>query len=105
MFGFGAKMDTAKIAEEVKTGRAVLVDVRGADEWKNGHAEGAVHIPVDKITSGTTPSSDKSKKVYLYCASGGRAGIAAQVLKQAGYEVENLGGLSSWQSNGGSVAH
>jgi phage shock protein E len=32
--------------------------------------------------------------VVLYCASGARSGVAARILKQAGYaEVVNAGGL------------
>lgn len=103
MFGFGPTIDAQAISEEMANGTAVLVDVRRDDEWQAGHAAGALHLPVDKVMSGVTPTADTSKKVYLYCASGGRAGSAAQALKRAGYNTENIGGLSNWQAAGGAI--
>lgn len=103
MFGFGKKVDTEEITKEIETNKAVLVDVRGNEEWNGGHAKGAVHLSVDRIMQGDLPTKDTSKKVYLYCASGGRASMAATFLKKKGFTVENLGGLSSWKSSGGGV--
>lgn len=103
MFGMGKKVDAAEITKEMQEGKALLVDVRGDDEWDNSHAKGAVHLSVDRIMSGETPTKDTSKKLYLYCASGGRASMAASKLKSAGYTVENLGGLSGWKSAGGAT--
>lgn len=103
MFGMGKKIDAAEITKEVNAGTALLVDVRGTDEWSSGHAKGAMHLSVDRIMGGELPTKDTSKKVYLYCASGGRAGMAANFLKSKGFQTENLGGLSSWKSSGGSV--
>lgn len=103
MFGMGKKIDTKAIAEEIKEGKAVLVDVRGTGEWQSGHAKDAMHISIDRIMGGDVPTKDKNKTVYLYCQSGGRASMAAQHLKSRGYTVENLGGLNAWRSAGGAV--
>ncbi|MHB1086290.1 MAG: rhodanese-like domain-containing protein [Minisyncoccota bacterium] len=101
MFGFGPKIDVNRIRNEVESGVALLIDVRSDDEWKSGHASGATHISVDRISRGEVPTKDTSKKVYAYCASGGRSDIATRILRQRGYDVENIGGLSGWQSAGG----
>jgi rhodanese-related sulfurtransferase len=101
MFGYGPKIDVAKISGEVESGEALLLDVRGRDEWSSAHATGALHFPLDSISSGRIPTADKSIKLYLYCASGGRSGMASQILKNKGFQVENIGGLSSWKSAGG----
>lgn len=103
MFGMGKKIDTAGITKEVGDGKALLLDVRSDDEWKVGHASGAVHLPVDRIMQGALPTKDTSTKLYLYCASGGRAGMAANHLQGKGYDTENLGGLSNWKNSGGSI--
>lgn len=87
----------------MKDNRAYLVDVRGDDEWDSLHAKDALHLSVDRIMSGEVPTKDRSKKLYLYCESGGRAFMAASKLKASGYTVENLGGLSSWKSAGGAT--
>jgi glyoxylase-like metal-dependent hydrolase (beta-lactamase superfamily II)/rhodanese-related sulfurtransferase len=61
----------------------VLLDVRRRDEWEVGHLSGALHIPfweladrVDEIPVG---------KIWVHCASGFRASIAASIVDRAGY--------------------
>jgi rhodanese-related sulfurtransferase len=103
MFGFGKKIDAVAIAEEMNKGEAYLVDVRGNDEWNEAHAKGALHLSLDRIMNGEVPTKDASKKLYVYCASGGRSSMAASKLKAGGYTVENIGGLSSWKSAGGAT--
>lgn len=96
-------MDAQQISEELDNGTALLVDVRGDDEWQSGHAAGAMHLTVDRISRGEVPTEDTSKKIYFYCASGGRSNIATKTLKQKGYDAENIGGISSWRSAGGKI--
>lgn len=103
MFGMGKKVSADEITKEMEAGTALLVDVRSSDEWNNGHAKGATHLSVERIMNGEQPTEDTSKKLYLYCASGGRAGTAANYLNSKGFQTENLGGLSGWKSSGGSV--
>lgn len=103
MFGARKKIDSKVITKEMQSGQAVLVDVRGDDEWSTSHAKGALHLSVERIMAGEQPVKDISIKVYLYCASGGRAGRAANVLKAKGFATENLGGLSTWRGAGGEV--
>lgn len=103
MFGFGKKTDVDVITSEIEEHKAYLVDVRGNDEWDGLHAKGALHLSVDRIMNGEVPTKDTSKKLYLYCASGGRASMAASKLKASGYMVENLGGLNGWKSAGGAT--
>lgn len=104
MFGARPKLNVTQISDDVKNGSAILVDVRRDDEWEAGHAAGAMHLSVDRITRGEVPTKDTSKKIYLYCASGGRSGMATQVLKQKGYNAENIGGFGAWRSAGGASA-
>lgn len=104
MFGFGNKVDVASISSELETGNAYMVDVRGKDEWDALHAAGALHLSVERIMNGEVPTKETSKKLYLYCASGGRASMAATKLQSSGYKVENIGGLSSWKNAGGATA-
>jgi rhodanese-related sulfurtransferase len=103
MMGFGKKIDAAAILDELHEDKAYLVDVRSNDEWDELHAKDALHLSVDRIMNGEVPTKDTSKKLYIYCASGGRASMAAMKLQASGYKVENLGGLSSWQSAGGAT--
>lgn len=103
MFGLGKKIDANEVTAEVLNHTALLIDVRGNDEWDGGHAKNALHLSVDRIMNGELPTKDTSKKIYLYCASGGRASMAASYLKQKGFTAENLGGLRDWKAAGGAV--
>jgi rhodanese-related sulfurtransferase len=91
---------------------ALVVDVRDAAEVaKSGKVAGAVHIPrgmVEFRADPDTPYYDenftKDRAVVLYCASGGRAALSGQALKEMGYEdVYNLGGFNDWAESGGAV--
>lgn len=97
------QMTAQTVLADVANG-AVLIDVREPDEFAGGHAIKAVNIPLGKIQDGTYKSEKKDQKVYLYCRSGRRAGIAEEKLRQEGYtNIVNLGGLSDWQGMGGKV--
>ena len=101
MFGFGKKIDAKAIATELAQDTAYLIDVREDDEWDRLHAKDALHLSVSRIMNGEVPTKNTEKKLYLYCASGGRASMAAMKLKASGYTVENLGGLHAWTRAGG----
>jgi hydroxyacylglutathione hydrolase len=65
-------------------GRVVL-DVRRPDEWQAGHVTGAVHVPFWELEqrTGEVPAGE----VWVHCASGFRAAIAASLLDRAGRQV------------------
>lgn len=62
----------------------MLIDVRTKDEYEDGHHDGAINIPLDEIP---THKFDIpfDEKIILYCRSGGRAGVAMQLLKRKGF--------------------
>ena len=101
--------DDAK--QKIEAG-ALVVDVRDAAEVeKSGKIAGAVHIPRGMLEFRADPDTPyydenftKDKAVILYCASGGRAALSGQALKELGYEdVYNLGGFGDWAESGGAV--
>ena len=61
---------------------AVLVDVRGRDEFDSGHLPGAINLPLDEIDQ--HGSSLDGRIALLYCTSGTRSQIAKQRLMQLG---------------------
>jgi rhodanese-related sulfurtransferase len=93
------------IIEEVKSGNAQLLDVRTLEEWQSGHAEHALHVPVEALLSGNVEGIVPSKKIYLYCRSGGRAGVATEYLQSRGFQAENVGGLNDWLRAGGALSN
>jgi rhodanese-related sulfurtransferase len=103
---------SADDAKQKMEAGALVVDVRDAGEVEeSGKIAGAVHIPrgmlefrADPDTPYYDQSFTKDKPVILYCASGGRAALSGQTLKEMGYdEVYNLGGFGDWAAGGGAV--
>jgi rhodanese-related sulfurtransferase len=83
MAGFKALLDAKE------TG--MIVDVREPDEFADGHVPGAVNIPRGGIEFwiwehvGFPDKTDLGRKMYLYCASGGRCTLAAKSLQDLGF--------------------
>lgn len=70
----------------------LLVDVRSPEEYRAGHKEGALNIPVDDIEQ-LAPEllPDKNAVILLYCRTGKRADKAIETLRKMGYShLENL---------------
>ncbi len=85
-------------------GEITLVDVREAKELAaSGTAAGALHIPLALIGLQAAEKIPKTRPVVLFCAVGGRAGMAAQALSGMGYEAHNIGGFGDWAQAGGPV--
>jgi sulfur-carrier protein adenylyltransferase/sulfurtransferase len=82
---------------------AILVDVRGEDEWAGGYIPGATLVPLRDLTErigDVVP--DKTTPVVLYCAVGARSLRAAHALAELGYErpVSIAGGIVDWLNRG-----
>lgn len=112
IFGSSAKRLTAADAVAlVAKGEITLLDVREAAEIAaSGTAMGAVTIPVSMVplkANPQTPDHDKrldpAKPVCVFCAVGGRAGMAQQALARMGYTAHNIGGFGDWVNAGGAV--
>lgn len=96
-------------AAELAVGAAVLLDVREAQEWQNGHIDGAVAAPrglVEFFADPTNPRNnnalDPTVRVIVVCASGARAALAAVTLRDMGYQDVAVldGGLKGWMAAG-----
>jgi rhodanese-related sulfurtransferase len=76
-----------------------LIDVRQENETAKGVIPGAVAIPrgilelhIDQVTT------DKNRKLVLYCGGGSRSALAAWMLKKMGYKhpISLAGGYRAW---------
>jgi len=86
-----------KMLEEEPEG-IILLDVRTEEEYKEGHIPDAINIPISESES-RIGELDKSKKIVVYCRSGGISRTASETLAQNGFEnVYNmLGGIEEWK--------
>ena len=81
----------------------VIVDVRSAYEYRQGHIPGAIHLPFwQSFFLAGNLSAPGDQPVIVYCQHGPRAGIARFALQRAGYtDVRYLDGhMSAWEKAG-----
>jgi len=75
-----------QVQQALSEGNTVLIDIRESEELlQNGKIAGAVHAPrgmiefyADDSLPYHKPEFDKSKKIILHCATGGRSALAAK---------------------------
>lgn len=84
----------------------VIIDVREADEYAEGHIAGAIHLSrgvLEKKIGDLVP--DFSTPVAVYCDGGKRAALVAENLIKMGYQnVRSLqSGLQGWLESGGEL--
>ncbi|MGN1168237.1 MAG: rhodanese-like domain-containing protein [Lachnospiraceae bacterium] len=85
------------VEEFKKSKNAILLDVRTAEEYSEGHIEGSVNIPLQSIQNVRIQIPDLNRKIYVHCLSGSRSARAASMLKAMGYlDVTNIGGIGSY---------
>jgi glyoxylase-like metal-dependent hydrolase (beta-lactamase superfamily II)/rhodanese-related sulfurtransferase len=75
----------ADLADAKAQGAVAVVDVRRDDEWAEGRIAGAVHIPLHDIEA--RMDEVPAGEVWVHCASGYRAALAASLLDRAGRTV------------------
>lgn len=92
LLGFGSKTDQIKkyIAK-----KAIIVDVRTIDEFKEGSISDSKNIPLGSIFSKINEIKSWNKPIIVCCKSGMRSSQAHSILKQNGIDTINGGG---WQS-------
>ena len=78
-----------------------LLDVRTPQEYAEGHIAGAVNVPYDQLAT-RLAEVPKDKDVVIYCRSGRRSALAADVLAASGYtRLSHLeGDMIAWTEKG-----
>jgi rhodanese-related sulfurtransferase len=79
-----------------------VIDVREREDAAKGAIPGAVNVPrgvlehnIDQVTT------DKDKKLVLYCGGGSRSALAAASLKKMGFKnvISLSGGYRGWKNS------
>ena len=83
--------------DEMMNDGAVLIDVRSASEYAEGHLNNSINLTVDTIgVNIETLVPDKNTKIIVYCRSGNRSATALETLNNLGYKnVYDLGAMSN----------
>ena len=92
--------DVNEFAELVADTNVVVLDVRTASEFAEGHLERAINIDYrqDDFVEKAKATLPLDKKIAVYCRSGRRSAGAAGILGDDGYKLVNLkGGIIAWK--------
>jgi len=102
-----------QVAKELELENIMLVDLRESEErHQHGAIPGSMNIPRGLLEFWADPTSprhhkefDYSRRIILYCATGGRSALAADILQQMGYSsVAHLEtGFLGWTEAGKTI--
>ena len=96
-------MDVNAFASRIADQDVVLLDVRTAEEYDDGHIQNAINIDVKQegFIEEAKSTLPVDKTIAVYCKSGRRSANAAGMLAKEGYKVVNLeGGIIAWKDAG-----
>jgi len=84
-------------AEVMTAGKAVLIDVREADELQAAAVDGAVHMPMSEFAE-RIDELEKEQPYLVMCHLGGRSAHVGAYMEQQGFtDVTNVaGGIQGW---------
>ncbi len=97
------QIDPDELAERIEDGDGLVVlDVRDASEFADGHIPGAVHIPYGDLGErlGELPAD---QPIAAICSGGKRSGLAASILQREGFDQVihvGRGGVGTWKRSG-----
>ncbi|MCH5309569.1 MAG: rhodanese-like domain-containing protein [Prevotella sp.] len=88
-----------EFAELVADSSVVVLDVRTAEEFAEGHIERAINIDIkgEDFLVKAQSALPKDRMIAVYCRSGRRSADACDKLSAEGFRVVNLkGGILAW---------
>ena len=76
----------------------IILDVRTQEEYDESHIPGAILIPNTEIEARAEEIlTDKDQLILVYCRSGRRSKLAAEILVELGYtNIKEFGGIIDW---------
>ena len=94
------KQLAAALGDDAALINPVVIDVREVNEYVTGHVPGATLMPMTRLTA-HLGELDKTRPLYVVCASGNRSAAIADLLYASGYDAYSVtGGTTAWARSG-----
>ena len=95
----GRKISPQSLCILVKAKNAILIDLRDAKDFRDGHISGSRNIPYSQIASHLEELKSSERPLVFICNMGQVAGSALQqVGHKDSYRLD--GGISNWKAQG-----
>ena len=95
----GRKISPQSLGILVKAQNAMLIDLRDAKDFREGHISGSRNIPYSQITSHLEELKSSERPLVFICNLGQIAGTALQQVGHAdSYRLD--GGINNWKVQG-----
>ncbi|MFB2539637.1 MULTISPECIES: rhodanese-like domain-containing protein [unclassified Acinetobacter] len=95
----GAKISPQSLGILTKSQNAMLIDLRDAGDFKQGHISGSKNIPYSKLDQHLEELKSSERPLIFICNMGQVAGSAIQKVGHANsYRLD--GGILNWKSQG-----
>jgi phage shock protein E len=92
----------------IKDSGITVLDIRTADEFREGHLAGAVNIDfMESDFEKKASELDKSRPYLVHCGTGRRSATCIEILRKLGFkQLYHLdGGVLAWQDSGRKMEH
>ena len=96
----GASLSPAQVVDLVNREDAVVLDLRDAGEYRQGHIVSSINMPFAKLSERVAELERyRDRPVVVVCKMGHHSGAVARTLKEKGFaQVYRLGGgIMEWQ--------
>ena len=93
------EVSSPEAADLIEREAPLILDVRTPREYKRGHLQNSVLIPVQELQRRYQElGADKDREILIYCATGNRSTVASKILIDSGFKhvVNMRGGIYDW---------
>ena len=101
------EVSSREAAELIQNEQPIILDVRTPNEYKRGHLQNSVLIPVQELQNRYKElGTRQDREILIYCATGNRSTVASKILVDNGYKhiVNMRGGIYDWSQKNYPVA-
>jgi rhodanese-related sulfurtransferase len=98
----GQSVSAQQATNMVNREDAKVIDLRDADEFRQGHVAGSINIPMSQFTERAAELDKfKDKPVILVCKTGTTATLAGRQLSARGFAnvARMQGGMQGWRAD------
>ena len=98
----GVKLSTSQIVQAMNAETAILLDVRDAKDFDQGHVTNAINIPHAKVADSLKQlEKHREKQLIVTDNIGQHAATVSKLLAKAGFNIALMrGGMSEWKGDG-----